>query len=242
MKNTQQFPQLLVCAFRGQLSFLMSLAFLLLLGIGQVSAQTTYQEVVYLKNGSIIRGTIIEQVPNQSIKIETGDGSVFVFTMDEIEKMTKEAVAPPSSSNVSEVSTLSLAHPDNERKFEHYLEGGFAYDGYLTFSSFGHYLLNYRLLDRVSAGVGLGINYDSSEGVAIPIFANVKAYALNGTFSPGLSLIGGYQIGLGGYSAALLEAAVGIRVLGSSYGWTFDLGYRSQFDEGYLVAKAGYVF
>jgi len=52
--------------------------------------QNNYQDVVYLKNGSIIRGVIIEQVPNKSIKIETADRSVFVFQMDEIEKIAKE--------------------------------------------------------------------------------------------------------------------------------------------------------
>jgi len=53
-------------------------------------SQTNYQDVVYLKNGSTIRGTIIEQVPGKSIKIETADKSVFVYKMDEIEKLAKE--------------------------------------------------------------------------------------------------------------------------------------------------------
>lgn len=53
-------------------------------------AQNNYQDVVYLKNGSIIRGIIIEPIPNKSIKIETADRSVFVFQMDEIERFTKE--------------------------------------------------------------------------------------------------------------------------------------------------------
>jgi len=30
-----------------------------------------YQDVVYLKNGSIIRGIIIEQIPSQSLKIRS---------------------------------------------------------------------------------------------------------------------------------------------------------------------------
>lgn len=55
-------------------------------------AQET-QDVVYLKNGSVIRGTVIEQVPGKSLKIKTSDGSVFVYTMDEVEKITKEAPA-----------------------------------------------------------------------------------------------------------------------------------------------------
>ena len=80
--------------------------FLFLIGIGNLSRKPdpvqqpaappkddekpVYQDVVYLKNGSIIRGMIIEQIPNKSIKIQTKDGNVFVFEMDEIEKITKE--------------------------------------------------------------------------------------------------------------------------------------------------------
>ena len=54
------------------------------------NAQVGYEDVVYLKNGSVIHGVIIEQVPNQTIKIQIKDKSVFVYSMDEIEKITKE--------------------------------------------------------------------------------------------------------------------------------------------------------
>lgn len=57
--------------------------------------QSNYQDVVYLKDGSIIRGAIIEQVPNKLIKIETSDKNVFVYQIDEIEKITKEI--PPET-------------------------------------------------------------------------------------------------------------------------------------------------
>ena len=59
-------------------------------------AQNNFQDVVYLKNGSIIRGMIIEQVPNESLKIETADGNLFVFKIDEVEKMAKERVGTPT--------------------------------------------------------------------------------------------------------------------------------------------------
>lgn len=49
-----------------------------------------YIEVLYLKNGSIIRGMIIEQIPNEQVKIQTSDGSIFVYTMDQVLKITKE--------------------------------------------------------------------------------------------------------------------------------------------------------
>ncbi len=55
------------------------------------SQNENLQDVVYLKNGSIIRGLIIEQVPNKSLKIQTADKSVFVYDINEVEKITKEA-------------------------------------------------------------------------------------------------------------------------------------------------------
>ena len=56
------------------------------------------QDVVYLKNGSIIRGLVIEQVPGKSLKIRTRDGSVFVYTMEEVERITKETPVEPQAS------------------------------------------------------------------------------------------------------------------------------------------------
>lgn len=53
-------------------------------------AQIEMEDVVYLKDGSIIRGQIIEQIPNVSVKIQTKDGSLFVYKMEKILKITKE--------------------------------------------------------------------------------------------------------------------------------------------------------
>ena len=53
-------------------------------------ASAQFIEVVHLKNGGMIRGTITEQIPNQSLKIQTADGSVFVYSFDEIEKSRKK--------------------------------------------------------------------------------------------------------------------------------------------------------
>ncbi len=58
--------------------------------VPSASAQEPMQDVVYLKNGSIIRGQIIELVPNISIKIQTSDGSIFVYEMEEVLKIVKE--------------------------------------------------------------------------------------------------------------------------------------------------------
>ncbi|MBE2218773.1 MAG: hypothetical protein IAE90_11245 [Ignavibacteria bacterium] len=51
-----------------------------------------YEDVVYLKNGSIIHGVILELVPEESIKIQTKDGNTFFFKMNEVKKITKEEI------------------------------------------------------------------------------------------------------------------------------------------------------
>ncbi len=51
------------------------------------------EDVVYFKNGNIVRGMIIEQVPNETIKIKTRDGNVFVFNIADIEKIRKEPLS-----------------------------------------------------------------------------------------------------------------------------------------------------
>jgi hypothetical protein len=62
--------------------------FLSIISVSQ--AQNSSVDVVYLKNGSEIRGEIIELVVNDYIKIETVGGSVFVFKMDEVLKIERE--------------------------------------------------------------------------------------------------------------------------------------------------------
>ena len=50
------------------------------------------EDVIYLKNGETVRGTIIEQNPGESLKIQTADGSVFEFTIYEIAEISREPV------------------------------------------------------------------------------------------------------------------------------------------------------
>ena len=54
------------------------------------SAAQELEDVVYLKDGSVIRGIIVEQIPGESILIETRDGNRFRYAMDIIGRMTRE--------------------------------------------------------------------------------------------------------------------------------------------------------
>jgi hypothetical protein len=61
----------------------------LLWGVSSTFAQE-YEDVVYLKSGDVRRGIIIEEIPNVSIKIKTRDGNIFVYSIEDIERKTKE--------------------------------------------------------------------------------------------------------------------------------------------------------
>ena len=78
-----------------------SLSLFILLVTFFVSAQqNNLVDVVYLKNGSIIKGIITEQVPNQSIKMQTADGNIFVYQTNEIEKISKETPTRQSKNHI----------------------------------------------------------------------------------------------------------------------------------------------
>jgi hypothetical protein len=81
-------------------AFLVCLTFLVLvfsIGISQEKV-----DVIYLKNGDVRKGTIIENAPNDYIKLETSDGSLFTIKYSDIQKMTKES-KPVSVSSFHEM-------------------------------------------------------------------------------------------------------------------------------------------
>lgn len=70
-------------------------------------AQSDLIDVVYLKNGSIIKGIITEQVPGTAVKIQTADGSLFVFEYDEITKMTREPKLATSAAPAKQSTSIT---------------------------------------------------------------------------------------------------------------------------------------
>ncbi len=69
--------------------FLLTVSFMLFSDI--MFAQENNRDIVYLKNGSVIKGQIIEQVPNKTMTIQTSDGSTFVCSINDVKKIAKES-------------------------------------------------------------------------------------------------------------------------------------------------------
>jgi len=47
-------------------------------------------DVVYLNNGGIVKGTIVEIVPDEVVKIQTFDGGIVTYDMAQVKRVTKE--------------------------------------------------------------------------------------------------------------------------------------------------------
>lgn len=69
-----------------------------------VYSQQGYQDVIFLNNGDIAKGIIIENVPNDYVKLEIDNGSTITFKYTDIMKFTKEKI-PQNVENVSATKT-----------------------------------------------------------------------------------------------------------------------------------------
>lgn len=73
--------------------------------IGQLAMAENLQDVIYKKDGSVLRGSLIEQdFTNGTYKIQLMGGSVFNITKDEIEKITKEAPFNNAANSQSDIN------------------------------------------------------------------------------------------------------------------------------------------
>lgn len=66
-------------------------------------------DVIHLKNSDIIKGVIVENVPNDYVKIELTCGSIMSYNYRDIIKFSKETVKPPQ--------TQSLYTSDSQKLF-----------------------------------------------------------------------------------------------------------------------------
>ena len=101
-----------------------------------------YEDVVYLKNGSIIRGMVIEQVPNDYLKIKSGS-NIFVYQISDIEKITKE---------LRVLETISYKNTYNSSEGYSYTSSNKGREGFIIGFSYG----------RQSTELDFSLNYNNN--------------------------------------------------------------------------------
>jgi hypothetical protein len=188
-------------------------------------AQQSSQDVLYLKNGSIIRGTIIEQVPNKSLKIQTADGSVFVYSIEEVEKITKEVATTNSTETTKSfaktsgyVGIIEASHLVYVGKYSTGSLSGFRFVNAIQTSS------------AVSLGLGAGLNFGSGGAIEAPLFFDLRANFMKGNVTPFWLLNAGYCLAVnnvGNKSSIMGGSGLGVKIyFAPKLAWLLHAGYE----------------
>ncbi|MDX2000833.1 MAG: hypothetical protein SFW35_00245 [Chitinophagales bacterium] len=216
-----------------------------------VSAQKL-EDVVYLKNGSVIRGTILEQQPEGNIKISIMGGSVLVYKMEEVDRIVKEEVLSTSKPK----KDIFIHH----RGFLHQTQLGTmmaSKDGYGLQAGFNLQTVNgYRVFPQLYVGAGVGLDiYKYYQETYLPVFFRIGGEAIKKRISPHYFASVGYSWILNAadmeydyatYKGGIMyEAGIGMTVhTRSKISWLLSLGYKAHYSEKtynyYYIEGDGY--
>ncbi len=215
-----------------------------------VKVDKAYVDVVYLKNGNIIRGEILEHIQDQYVSIQTPDQNIWRFAYNELTHITLEPVShikpikfiqqPEKGFNgkISLSTLVANGKPEYERSVIPAL----------------FIVQSYRFYPLLNTGIGTGLKV-LDRGMMLPVFVEINGDITTGrTINPYLYAQGGYGFAIhkgqqrqiwengewidetgevkGGIYAGL---GAGIRLLTKNdMSWLFTLGYTYQaYEETY---------
>ncbi len=181
----------------------------LMLGFTLAGMARSSQEVVYLKDGSVVNGTSMEMVSNEPVKMQTQEGNMLVYK--DISKITKEV--------------NGLSQDEDE-------PAGVARRGYKGFIGFGAQYWNvdessaslftshgYQFNSHIFLGGGIaylknifeifGDERDELDYV-LPVYAHFRYNLLSKRFSPFIEVKEGYS--LAGITGVYAEVSSGLRI------------------------------
>ncbi|MDX2245320.1 MAG: hypothetical protein SF052_00985 [Bacteroidia bacterium] len=221
-------------------SFLRAMTLLVTLMAGfyaTSSAQRIDEEdVIYLKNGSIIRGQILEQVIGDYVKIELVGGTIFSYTTEEIEKITREP---------AKYSYIKLKYRNDFRPVI------FREKGIYNILSFGlgfsegrwgpeavptlQYRMGYRFHHLLNVGAGTGLD-PYNRGLITPFFLDIHGELEKKRIAPHYFANVGYGVGSSSTWGTLVfdgglmgHAGAGLKLSTRSRNeWYFTVGYKFQ--------------
>lgn len=153
----------------------------------EVSAQQILEDVLYLNNGSIIRGKIIQNA-NDTLKIETCGRNLLVFKSSEIKKTTMElkqaskqefrdSFAPTNQKGIYSFTTFGLLIGSNTPPtFSFQTSAGYNFNNFI--------------------GLALGLGIEKLQTEIVPVFISFKSNLSEKANSPIFTCHVGYSFPL----------------------------------------------
>ncbi len=190
-------------------------------------------DVIRLKNGSFIRGTIIEYIAGDHVKIKTEEGKIYEFPASELARAETESKSIPKTYAVKTKGYYNITSV-----------GMMFGNKYGINVNPGLYTVNgWQWNEHLMTGLGLGIEYVEYGG-KFPITADVRYNLIKGNVTPWVGILGGYTAANKGqmyydwwgspsvirnYGGITTGANFGIRAYcGPHVGITANIGYRFQ--------------
>lgn len=196
-------------------------------------SQNKLVDVVYLNDGSIIKGSLIEYFVNDHVIIESLNGKVYRYEASEINNV---------NADVSERHFLSTGFFNNTTFGV--LLGENNYNNPLVNFTF-NMVNGYQLNNKIQIGIGIGMDVIYQQ-LLFPVSFDFKYYLRKSSFSPFAGAFAGYSFqtkndendpDIWNYynlndikSGRMYGAEIGIRnYTKENVGYTLSIGYRFQY-------------
>ncbi|MCI5083664.1 MAG: hypothetical protein MRY78_18345 [Saprospiraceae bacterium] len=232
----------------------LKLLMLLLIGLsGQLFAQTSpdvivTQDVVYLLNGSVFKGKILEYEKGAVLLLELEGGSVVEIEDSEIDKVVQEAVEIEEKEK-KQSNTSKYSKPKEDRVYQ-FKENGI-YNAIYFSSSNGqangelqvgigaHNVFGYQFNRWFGLGFGVGVDsYSFQDGETLfPVFLEARGYFKKSWSTLFYSMNAGYGFATTNEEEQIIEADGGLMFhpcVGYRFGANkdanvlIDFGYKFQ--------------
>lgn len=188
-----------------------------------VYAQTGGKEdVVYVKNGWVIRGKILELDTQGSVKIQTVGGNIFTFKMEEVDRITQEAAIGP-------VHSKTKPGLFQKKKFSYFngTEMGLLVGSqpFFTFKITNGIYIS----ERLRAGIGVAYQKLTWDMQFAPVFLQVRSELLKKRpVTPMGYIAGGYNFSFQNKDPWVGKVRGGIMAdcgLGLKFNTSYEMGY-----------------
>jgi len=198
--------------------------------------QQQYADVIYLKNGKVVKGTI-KKIENQIIAFETLNHTIISIGINEIEQIRNEPV-------VEDIGGLQKSEL-NHKGFVRFVELAHTVGTGNVMTRFGglkntmqgqeiNFIYSYTLLPSFYAGVGVGYSKQGNMQL-MPVFLDLRTDFSSGKWRPFVNLRSGHSFGWAEHrqgtnnAGFMIQGNVGIRLMldhaKSAY---FSIGLKSQ--------------
>jgi hypothetical protein len=194
----------------------------------QAQSKTNKEDVLYLKNGWVLRGTVTK-IPGDSISIITGDRNRYTFREAEVERVSTEQRKWSDAEyrnhgfgHFTEIGALASTRnrPDN-----------------VTTAAFSFQTVNgYHFGPRLFTGIGIAADLYATQ-TTIPVFASMRAnITTSGIFVPYFFMDGGYGFDITSSTTTIsyeggpmFATGIGFKIRFSRVaGFHVNFGYRMQ--------------